>query len=177
MPVTSPMIQFVPKLRPDLIARRRPVWRAPLCVHEARRAFAVHHPNQASKAGVGQKMDFLPNKRQNIQESPKVQQKKGVRGLKDASKIPADLGLMPGTTRPTANRMLNSSSDTRNRHVCNAYRQKSSLYLYRTQISPIVGMETHETPCSGHTYRLSHFQMENILKHAPGYSKARSTEN
>lgn len=98
MSATTQMAQFVPRIRPDLIARRRPTWRAPTCVYEARRTFAVHHRNQASKAGVGEKLAMQFQKGQNTQQSVKLQMKKGMKGLKDVSKIPDDMGLLPGRT-------------------------------------------------------------------------------
>jgi hypothetical protein len=90
------MAQFVPRIRPDLIARRRPTWRAPICVHEARRTFAIHHRNQA-KAGIGEKMGMMAQKGQPSQQAVKLQMKKGMKDLKDPSKIPDDMGLLPGT--------------------------------------------------------------------------------
>ncbi|TID17549.1 hypothetical protein E2P81_ATG08122 [Venturia nashicola] len=91
------MAQFVPRIRPDLIARRRPAWRAPVCVHEARRCFTIHHRKQAAKPGVGEKMVVQPPKGQNSQQSVRLQMKKAMKGLKDASKIPDDMGLLPDT--------------------------------------------------------------------------------
>jgi hypothetical protein len=90
------MAQFVPRIRPDLIARRRPTWRAPICIHEARRTFAIHHRNQIAQ-GAGQKMGMMSPKGQQSQQSIKLQMKQGLKNLKDASKIPDDMGLLPGT--------------------------------------------------------------------------------
>ncbi|KAE9989103.1 hypothetical protein EG328_000034 [Venturia inaequalis] len=97
MSATIQMAQFVPRIRPDLLYRRRSAWRAPVCVHEARRSFAVHHRKQASKAGVGEKAAVQQPKGQNIQQSVKQQLKQSMRSQKDASKIPDDMGLLPDT--------------------------------------------------------------------------------
>ncbi|QDS67745.1 hypothetical protein FKW77_006094 [Venturia effusa] len=91
------MAQFIARIRPDLVACRRPPWRAPICLHENRRTFAVHHRSQAAKAGVGQKLQMLSQKGQNAQESLKMQQKKVMKGMKDASELPDDMGLLPDT--------------------------------------------------------------------------------
>lgn len=98
MSATTQMAQFVPRIRPDLITRQGPAWRAPVCIHEARRTFAVHQRNQASKA-AGQKMGIQLPKGHDSLQSVKLQMKKGMKGLKNASKIPDDMGLLPGATQ------------------------------------------------------------------------------